>query len=91
VLLVVCCSVLDAWLTLCHPAGGGREAKPVIVLTLTAGPSAFLGVRIGLSVLCAWILAAHQNFTLAMQFLYGMMLGYGGLLCYHLMLVLNGV
>jgi hypothetical protein len=83
VLLIVCCSVLDAWLTLCHLADGGREGNPVMALALTAGPSVFLSVKMALSSLGAWILAAHQQFPLGMCGLYGLTLGYGVLLVYH--------
>jgi Domain of unknown function (DUF5658) len=83
VFMVVCCSVLDAWLTLCHLADGGREVNPVMAFALAVGPSAFLSVKMGLSILCAWFLAAHQQFTLAMQGLYGLTFGYTILLLYH--------
>jgi hypothetical protein len=37
----------------------------------------------GLSIFGAWILAAHQQFRLALRGLYGFAVGYGMLLLYH--------
>jgi hypothetical protein len=42
-----------------------------------------ISVKMGLSVLCALVLAAHQQFRLAMRGLYGFAVGYGVLLLYH--------
>jgi hypothetical protein len=89
VLLVVGCSALDAWLTLYHLAEGGQEANPIMAFFLAAGPAVFLSVKMGLSSLGAWVLAVHQQFTLAMHGLYGLTLGYGLLMGYHGLLRLS--
>ena len=78
-LWVCLASVADAYLTLCHLQAGGHEGNPVMALALAYGDTVFCWVKLGLTTLGMWVLAAHQQFPLA--------LGYGGLLLYHLVLV----
>ena len=88
-LLVYMCSLLDALLTLRHLQDGGREANPVLAMALTDGTSLFLQLKIGLTGVGVWWLAAHQQFPLAQRGLQGLTLGYGVLLVYHLVLCLR--
>lgn len=85
-LFVCVASLLDALLTLSHLARGGEEANPVLALALTHGTPLFLQLKMGLTVAGVWILAAHQQVPLAAHGLYGLALGYGTLLVYHLLL-----
>ncbi len=86
-MFIVVSSLLDAWLTLVHLQQGGQEVNPVMALALGYGDSVFVGIKMALSGAGAWWLAAHQQFPLAMRGLYGVVLAYVLLLCYHGMLV----
>jgi hypothetical protein len=86
-LWVCLASVLDAYMTLCHLQAGGHEGNPPMAWVLVYGATVFCWVKIGLTSLGTWVLAAHQQFPLAHRGLQGRALGYGMLLLYHLMLV----
>jgi Domain of unknown function (DUF5658) len=79
-------SLLDALLTLRHLQHGGQEANPVLTMALTHGAPRFLQLKIGLTGVGVWWLAAHQQFPLARRGLHGVTLGYGVVLIYHLVL-----
>jgi Domain of unknown function (DUF5658) len=89
VLLVFVSSLLDAFLTLRHLQHGGQEANPWLALALTYGTPRFLQLKIGLTGVGVWLLAAHQQFPLARRGLHGLTLGYGVVLIYHLVLCLR--
>ena len=88
-LLVFVCSLLDALLTLRHLQQGGQEANPLLAMALTSGTTWFLQLKIGLTGVGVWLLAAHQQFPLAQRGLQGLTLGYGVVLVYHLVLCLR--
>jgi hypothetical protein len=88
-LLVFVGSLLDAFLTLRHLQHGGQEANPWLALALTHGTPQFLQLKIGLTGIGVWLLAAHQQFPLAQLGLLGVTLGYGIVLVYHLVLCLR--
>jgi len=52
------------------------------------GMHGFLNVKMGLLGVGVWVLAVHQQFTLAMHGLYGLTLGYGILMLYHGFIIL---
>ena len=82
-------SVLDAVLTLLHLDNGGIEANPLMHLALAHGPTVFVAVKLSLTGVAVWVLAAHQQWPLAQYALHGLTLGYGGVLVYHLILSLR--
>jgi Domain of unknown function (DUF5658) len=86
--LVCVSSVLDALLTLLHLEGGGCEANPLMYMALAYGPALFIALKLSITCVAAWFLAAHQQFPLAYRGLHGLALGYGVILAYHLALVL---
>jgi formate hydrogenlyase subunit 3/multisubunit Na+/H+ antiporter MnhD subunit len=86
VLCVLVGSLVDAVLTLEHLQRGGSEANPLMALALTYGPTAFLGLKMGLSGVGAWVLAAYQQFPLALRGLHGLAVVYGLLLVCHVVL-----
>jgi hypothetical protein len=49
----------------------------------------FVVLKLSITCVAAWFLAAHQQFPLAYRGLHGLALGYGVLLTYHLTLVLR--
>jgi len=80
-------SLMDAGLTLHQLGQGGSEANTLMAWVLTNGEALFLGLKIGMTGLGVWFLAAHQQFTLARYGLYGLSLVYGVLLSYHALLL----
>jgi hypothetical protein len=80
-------SLLDTYVTLVHIQHGGSEANPL--MALARGPTVFVGIKMGLTGAGAWFLAAHQYFPLASTGLHGLVLGYGALLVYHLVLAVG--
>jgi hypothetical protein len=87
--LVYVCSLLDALCTLRHLQQGGQEANPLLALALAGSTSLFLHLKICLTGLGVWLLAAHQQFPLAQRGLHGLTLLYGVVLVYHLLLALR--
>jgi hypothetical protein len=86
-LAVVLGSALDAGFTLHHLQAGITEANPVMALALTQGDTLFVGLKMALTGVGAWLLAAHQYFPLAYRGLRGLTLIYGAVLLYHLLLI----
>ena len=81
--VVIISSVLDALFTLVFLNSGGDEANPVMALVLSHGHTPFVGLKMVLTGLGAWFLAAHQNFPLAFKALCGLAFGYLVLLIIH--------
>jgi hypothetical protein len=90
VLFVVCCSALDALLTLMHIQQGGHEANPVMEMAMNQGTTSFIAAKMALTSLGTVLLAIHQNFWLGMRGLYALALIYAGLLVYHLIIYSYG-
>jgi hypothetical protein len=86
ILCVLVGSLVDALLTLEYLRRGGSEANPLMALALTYGPAAFLGLKMGLSGVGVWVLAAHQQVPLALRGLLGLAVVYGLLLVCHVVL-----
>ena len=86
---VIISSVLDALFTLVFLRGGGDEANPVMALVLSHGHTPFVGLKMALTGLGAWFLAAHQNFPLAFKALRVLAFGYLGLLLIHATILLS--
>jgi hypothetical protein len=76
-------------LTLFHLEEGGCEANPLMYVALAHGTTLFVALKLSITCVAAWFLAAHQQFPLAYRGLHGLALGYGVLLAYHLTLVLR--
>jgi len=87
--LVCVSSFLDALLTLFHLENGGYEANPLMHVALAHGTTLFVVLKLSITCVAAWFLAAHQQFPLAYCGLHGLALGYGVLLAYHLVLILR--
>ena len=83
VLFILLSSILDAFLTLRYLGKGGSEANPAMAFVLQQGPSLFLHVKMSLTGLGAWLLAAHEHFPLAFRGLHAMAIAYGILLVVH--------
>src|SRR5262245_35865746 len=86
--LVLGASMLDALCTLLFIQSGGDEANPLMFLLLSHGPTPFVAVKMALTGLGAWILAAHQHFPLAFKGLHALAAGYVGLLIIHAAILL---
>jgi formate hydrogenlyase subunit 3/multisubunit Na+/H+ antiporter MnhD subunit len=89
VVLVCACSQLDAVLTILHIQHGGREGNPLMALALAQSTTAFVWIKAGVTGLGTWVLAAHQHVPVASTGLYGLAVGYGLLLVYHLVLAVG--
>ncbi len=87
VLWVVTCSVFDALFTLLYLSAGGREANPFMAVALNQGVIFFTVCKMGLTGAGAWLLAAHQQFPLAMRSLYALAYAYTALMGLHLILL----
>ena len=81
--LVVGASGLDALLTLVFIQNGGGEANPLMSFVLSHGQMPFMGVKMGLTALCGWLLMAHQYFPMAYRGLLGLAGSYLGVLFIH--------
>jgi hypothetical protein len=84
--LVCVSSLLDALLTLLYLEDGGGEANPLMHLALAYGPTVFVALKLSITGVAVWVLSAHQQWPLAVRGLYGLALGYGAVLVYHLVL-----
>ena len=82
-------SALDALCTLLFIQRGGHEANPFMVLLLSHGEVPFVGVKMALTGLGAWLLAAHQGFPLASRGLHALAGSYMGLLLIHAVILLS--
>jgi hypothetical protein len=69
-------SLVDAYCTIGYIEHGGSEANPLMALALSWGPGAFTSVKMALTGLGVWFLAAHQQFPLAYTGLHGIVLMY---------------
>jgi len=86
VALIVVSSALDAALTLLHLQNGGQEANPCMAFILVYGQAPFVSVKMALTGMGVWCLAAHQQFSLALRALHVLAGLYLALLGYHLFL-----
>jgi formate hydrogenlyase subunit 3/multisubunit Na+/H+ antiporter MnhD subunit len=75
-LAVLSGSLLDAYLTIRYVQQGGSEANPLMAWAMAQGEAVFLGLKMGLTGLGTWFLAAHQQVPLAYQGLHGLVLVY---------------
>jgi Domain of unknown function (DUF5658) len=87
--IVIGASVLDALLTLLYLHDGGAEANPLMALAIKHGEARFVGIKMALTGIGAWLLAAHQHFPLALRGLHVLATGYVGLLLIHAALLLR--
>jgi hypothetical protein len=81
--IVLGASVLDALFTLFFIQSGGGEANPFMSLVLSHGHTPFVGIKMALTGIGAWFLAAHQAFPMAFKGLHVLAGGYVGLLLMH--------
>ena len=91
-LVVVALNVLDAFFTLYFLSYGGKEANPVVEQVLQWGLWPFVILKsLGIGV-CVMFLVVAKNFTVARWGMITVILGYGLLLVWHLVLlnVLHG-
>jgi Domain of unknown function (DUF5658) len=88
-LAVLICSVLDAFFTLLFLERGGEEANPVMALVLAHGTIPFVALKMALTGIGVWFLAAHQHFPLAFKGLHILAGGYALLLFIHTALLLS--
>ena len=82
-------SVLDALLTLLFLQRGGHEANPFMALLLIHGEMPFVGIKMALTGVGAWFLAAHESFPMALRGLHMLAGGYVGLLLVHAVIFLS--
>jgi hypothetical protein len=87
--IVIGASVLDALLTLLFLQHGGAEANPLMAVTINYGEAHFVGIKMALTGIGVWFLAAHQHFPLAFRGLHVLATGYVGLLLIHAALLLS--
>jgi Domain of unknown function (DUF5658) len=87
--IVVGASVLDALFTLLYIQSGGREANPFMAVILNHGQIPFVGIKMALTGVGAWLLAAHQHLPLAVRGLHILAVGYMGLLVLHAAILLK--
>jgi len=82
-------SALDALCTLLFIQSGGQEANPFMVLVLSYGQMPFVGFKLALTGISAWLLVAHQYFPMAYRGLLGLAGGYMVLLLIHAIILLS--
>jgi Domain of unknown function (DUF5658) len=87
--IVVGASVLDALFTLLFIQNGGSEANPLMAIAIHSGDTHFVGLKMALTGVGAWVLAAHQCFPLAFRGLHVLAVGYVGLLLIHAAILLS--
>ena len=85
IFVLVACA-LDALWTLIHLDRGASEWNPLMARVLEGGPDFFVAVKITITALGVWLIAAHQNFRVGRQGLYLIAGGYVALLAYHVAL-----
>ena len=81
--MIISCSILDALLTLLYIERGGGEANPVMAVAIDFGMTAFVGVKMALTIFGIGLLTLHQNFRLGLRGLYSVTIIYLVLLAYH--------
>lgn len=86
---VVGASVLDAFLTLLFIQDGGQEANPLMAVLINNGEAQFVGIKMTLTGLGAWFLAAHEYFAMAYNGLHVLAVGYVGILLIHAAILLS--
>ena len=86
---VVGASVLDALFTLLFIQDGGHEANPLMAVLINSGEASFVGIKMTLTGLGAWFLAAHEYFPMAFKGLYVLAIGYVGILFIHAAIILS--
>jgi hypothetical protein len=82
-------SALDALCTLLFLQRGGQEANPFMALALSYGQTPFVGLKMALTGIGAWLLVAHYYFPMAYRGLLGLAGGYLGLLVLHAAILLS--
>jgi hypothetical protein len=82
-------SALDALCTLLFIQRGGQEANPFMALVLSYGQTPFVGIKMALTGIGAWLLVAHHYFPMAYRGLLGLAGGYIGLLLLHAAILLS--
>jgi hypothetical protein len=80
---IIFCSILDALLTLLYIERGGGEANPVMAMAIDFGMTAFVSLKMALTIFGIGLLTLHQNFRLGLRGLYGIAILYLLLLAYH--------
>ncbi|GIX45897.1 MAG: hypothetical protein KatS3mg131_0108 [Candidatus Tectimicrobiota bacterium] len=83
VLGVIVLSASDALLTLLHLGNGGGEANPLMAFTLNYGHTTFVGLKMAVTCLGAWVLGALQQFVLARFVLYFLIVVYTVIMGMH--------
>jgi hypothetical protein len=86
---VLAASALDALCTLLFLQRGGKEANPFMALVLSYGQMPFVGIKMALTGIGAWLLVAHYYFPMAYRGLLGLAGGYIGLLLIHAIILLS--
>jgi uncharacterized protein DUF5658 len=76
-------SLLDALFTLVFIQNGGAEANPFMSFVLNLGQTPFMGIKMALTGLGAWLLVAHQYFPMAYRALLVLAGSYLGVLLMH--------
>jgi hypothetical protein len=89
VCFVVAASAFDALFTLLFIQDGGREANPLMAMLIDRGETPFVWMKMALTGLGAWFLAAHQYFPIAFKGLHLLAGGYVGLLIVHAVILLS--
>jgi hypothetical protein len=87
--VVLGASVLDAFFTLLFIQNGGGEANPFMAIAIQRGDTHFVGLKMAMTGIGAWFLAAHQGFPLAFRGLHVLAAGYVGLLLIHAAILLS--
>jgi Domain of unknown function (DUF5658) len=87
--IILGASVLDALFTLLFIQNGGGEANPLMATAILRGDTLFVGLKMALTGMGAWLLAAHQCFPLASRGLHVLAVGYVGLLLLHAAILLS--
>ena len=87
--IILGASVLDALFTLLFIQNGGGEANPLMATAILRGDTHFVGLKMALTGMGAWFLAAHQGFPLAIRGLHVLAVGYVGLLLLHAAILLS--
>jgi hypothetical protein len=90
-IVVYVSSLLDAFLTLRYLQAGGSEANPLMQLALMHSTALFLALKLSLTGVAVWVLAAHQQWPLAVRGMQWLALGYGMVVLYHLVLCVRFV
>src|SRR5262245_30762316 len=82
-------SALDALCTLLFLQRGGQEANPFMALVLSFGQTPFVGLKMALTGIGAWLLVVHYYFPMAYRGLLVLAGGYMGILLMHAIILLS--